>query len=280
MTRGVVSGHLTPAERVVQPAGQRCGPVFCRPAPDGRAVRKSVVRQRLGRASAGGTMGGPVQVLIVDEHGIVREGVRLLLGREDAIAVAGDAADGAGALRLAARLAAGDGLDLVLTELALPDMGGQELAGRLKAAHPGIRVLFLSTLSDDAPIADLLEGGGDGYILKQAAGQDLARAVRAVTAGETYLSPAVARRFVQQVRRGRARVRLADQLSAREREVLGLLAGGGTSKEAARALGLRPKTVENHRASILGKLGVANTAAAIRVAYEEGLLASRRDGAA
>lgn len=225
-------------------------------------------------------MGEPIRVLIVEGQGIVREGVRLLLGGAADIVVAGDVWDGAAALRAAARLAEGGGLDLVLTELALPDLDGAVLAARLKAAHPGLRVLFLALVPGDADIAALLDGPGDGVVLKQDVGGVLLAGIRAVMAGETYLSPAVARRFVRQVRRDRSRVRQTDRLSAREREVLGLLAAGDTSKGVAQALGLRTKTVENHRASILGKLGAANIAAAIRVAYEEGLLQPRRDGAA
>jgi DNA-binding NarL/FixJ family response regulator len=225
-------------------------------------------------------MGGTARVLIVEDHALVREGLRLLLQRADDIVVAGEAGDGAGALRAVARLADTGGLDLVLTDIGLPDMDGQEVARRIRADYPGLRVLFLSMLQDDAHIADLVAGAGNGYVLKQAAGRDLLEAIRTVMAGETYLSPAIARRLVQQLRHGGGWVRQTDRLSAREREVLGLLAEGGTSKGVAHTLGLRPKTVQNHRASILGKLGVTNTAAAIRVAYEEGLLDARRDGTA
>lgn len=223
-------------------------------------------------------MGGPIRVLIVEGYGIVRAGLRLLLGEAADLVVAGDAADGASALRLAARLADGDGLDLVLTELALPDMGGPELARRLKAAHPGVRVLFLSMLQDDAHIAGLVAGDGDGYILKQAAAADLAPAIRTVMAGGVYLSPAVARRVVHHARH--ARERASARLSEREREVLGLLAEGMTSKEVAQTLCLCTKTVDNHRANLLGKLGAANTAAAVGQAYQAGLLDLRREGVA
>lgn len=216
-------------------------------------------------------MGEPIRVLIVEGQGIVREGVRRLLEREGDIVVVGAAADGAEALRLAARLADRGGVDLVLSELGLPDMGGQALAARLKAAHPGVRVLFLSMLQGEADIAGLAAGAGDGYILKEASAGELAPAIRTVLAGGTYLSPAIGRRVLQHLRRGGERA--VTRLSARELAVLGLLAGGASSKEAARTLGLQTKTVENHRSNILAKLGVVNTAAAIALGYREGFLA-------
>jgi DNA-binding NarL/FixJ family response regulator len=121
-------------------------------------------------------------------------------------------------------------------------------------------------------VAALVEAGADGYLLKQAAFGELPAAVRAVAAGETYLSPAVAKQLVAHLRRGQRRERRLALLTPRERQVLALLAEGGTSKGAARALGLSAKTVENYRARILEKLGVANSAAAIALALRDGLL--------
>lgn len=213
-----------------------------------------------------------IRALIVEDHGIVREGLILILQQTDDIVVVGAAGDGATAKRLFERLLAENTVDIVITDLGLPDINGLEIVRHVKAQAPQVRTLILSMLSGDEQIRGMLEAGADGYILKQSAGQDLAQAIRTVMGGDTALSPLVARRMVQQVRRGRERDRHADMLSNREQQVLHLLADGSTSKEAARVLGLRTKTVENHRARILEKLRVSNTAAAIGLAYQEGLL--------
>jgi two-component system response regulator NreC len=227
----------------------------------------------------GGLAGGvPLRLLLADEQGIVRQGVRLILEREPGFAVVGEAADGAAALRLFARLCDDPGVDVVLADLVAPAAGGAELARRVKAHRPGARVLFLTLHHDPAHAAGLLEAGADGYLLKQAAVAELPAAVRAVAAGETYLSPAVAKGLVAHLRRDRTRERHEARLSAREREVLARLAEGRTSKEIARALGLATKTVENHRGHILEKLGVTNTVEAVTLALREGLLADPSGG--
>lgn len=216
-----------------------------------------------------------IRVLLVEDYGTIREGLRLLLQGAGGIDVVGVADDGEGGLRLFKRLVAGEGVDVVVTDLGLPDIDGLEVARRIKADHPQMRVLLLSIFADDAHIQGMLEVGADGYVLKQITGQELAQAIRTVAGGEMALSPLIARRMAMQVQRNRERNRHADQLSAREREVLGQLAIGATSKEVARQLGLSKKTVENHRARILEKLSVSNTAA-VGLAYQEGLL---QDGA-
>lgn len=216
-------------------------------------------------------MTGQIRVLLVEDHEIVRDGLKLILQRSDDIVVVGEAADGTSAVRAFERLADAETLDMVITDLGLPDMDGLEVVRRIKARNPEVRVLILSMFDDEDHITGMLEVGADGYVLKQSVGQDLAQAIRTVMSGEIFLSPVIARRMVQQVRRGRERERHTDLLTNREREVLGMLAEGSTSKEVARVLGLRTKTVENHRARILEKMGVSNTAAAIGMAYQEGL---------
>lgn len=213
-----------------------------------------------------------IRALIVDDHGIVREGLELILRQTDDIIVVGTAPDGANAIRLFERLLAENAVDIVITDLGLPDIDGLDIVRHIKGRAPQIRTLILSMLSGDEQIRGMLAAGVDGYLLKQAAGQELAQAIRTVMGGDTALSPVVARRMMRQARRGSERDRHADMLSNREQEVLRLLADGSTSKEAARVLGLRTKTVENHRARILEKLQVTNTAAAIGMAYQEGIL--------
>jgi DNA-binding NarL/FixJ family response regulator len=216
--------------------------------------------------------GAPIRVLLVEDHGIVRAGVRLILEREPGFAVVGEAADGAAAVRAFARLCDDPGVDVVVIDLGLPDLDGAEVARRIKAHRPGVRVLILTMHQDRGHVAALVEAGADGYLLKQTAFGELPRAVRAVAAGETYLSPAAAKGLVAHLRHDQARARQLALLTDRERQVLGLLADGGTSKGAARALGLSPKTVENYRARILEKLDVTNTTEAVARAIRDNLL--------
>jgi DNA-binding NarL/FixJ family response regulator len=218
------------------------------------------------------TADAPVRVVLVEEHGIVRAGVRLLLEREPGFAVVGEAADGAAAVRAFARLCDDPGVDVVVTELGLPGLDGAGVARAVKAHRSGARVLFLTMHQDPGHVAALVEAGADGYLLKQAAFGELPRAVRAVAAGESYLSPAVAKQLVAHLRHDQARERQLALLTARERQVLAQLAAGDTSKGVARALGLSAKTVENYRARILEKLEVTNTAEAVARAVRDRLL--------
>ena len=223
----------------------------------------------------------PIRVLLVEDHRLVREGVRLLLEREPGLAVAGEAADGEAGLRLFARLAAEGGVDVVVTDLGLPGIDGLELTRRVKARAPGTPVVLLTMHDGDDYLRGMVEAGADGYVLKQSPGQDLCGAIRAVVRGEPGLSPAVAGRLLGLLRQDKEGGRATDQLSGREREVLALLAGGLTSKDVARQLGLSAKTVENHRARVLAKLGAVNTAAAVALAHQHGLLdAAVQEGAA
>jgi len=220
-----------------------------------------------------------IRVLLVEGHRLVREGVRLLLERTPDIAVVGEAADGEAGVHLFARLATESLVDLVVCDLNLPDIDGLEVARRVKALAPGTPVVLLTMHDDEASLRGMVAAGADGYVLKQTTRRDLCDAIRATMRGEPGLSPAVADRLSALLRRGEGRGAQADRLSEREREVLGLLAAGLTSKEVARRLGLSPETVENHRARVLEKLGVANTAAAIGLAHQHGLLDAADHGA-
>ena len=144
------------------------------------------------------------------------------------------------------------------------------MARRAKALAPGTPVVLLTMHDGDQHLRGMAEAGADGYVLKQDTGAELCGAIRAAARGDSWVSPAVARRLVGLLRGGPRPP--GGALSAREREVLGLLAGGATSKEAARRLGLSAKTVENHRSRILEKLQAANTVAAIGLAHQQGLL--------
>ncbi len=218
----------------------------------------------------------PIRVILVEDHGIVRAGLKLILHHEPDIDVVGDAAEGREGVNLFARYSLDDAMggpvDVVVTDLGLPDIGGLEVVRRVKELRPAVRVLILTMYADDEHIRGMLESGADGYLLKSAASHELAAAIRTVARGEVAISPVVARRLMSQFQRRREQERYATILTERERQVLNLLAEGATSKELAQQLGLSTKTVENHRSRILEKLGVANTAAAINLAAQHGLL--------
>jgi DNA-binding NarL/FixJ family response regulator len=210
----------------------------------------------------------PIRVLLVDDHPVVRGGLRLVLTAGDAVAVVGEAETGREAIRLAGELAP----DVAVVDLGLPDISGLDVTRAIRAGLPSTRILIVTMYDEEEYILGVLEAGADGYLLKQSPGDELRSAVVRIHAGERVLHPRALQALI-----ARATSRPAppvEALSEREREVLQLLADGGTSKEIAVALGLRPKTIENHRARILDKLGAANSAAAVRAAVARGLIRS------
>jgi two-component system response regulator NreC len=216
--------------------------------------------------ATGATTRSGIGVLLVDDHPIVRAGVRYMLERESGFSVLGEAATGREAIRLAFELRP----DVVVMDVSLPDIGGLEATRAIKEHDPSIRVLIVSMHSDEEYVLGMLDAGADGYLLKQGPPEELRNGIVRVHAGERVLHQAALQALV--ARAVRPLVPPVESLSAREREILGYLADGATSKEIAVTLGLAPKTVENHRARILDKLGVANSAAAVRCAVARGLL--------
>lgn len=219
-----------------------------------------------------------IRVFLVDNYGIVREGVRCLLAQEPNLAITGEAASGAQALRLLTRFSQREMLgglpDIVVTERDLPDMAGPKFVRQIKAICPAARVLILTWRDDEDSFRTLLEHGADGYVLKQATAHDLVAAIQALARGDTYLAPAGARRLLTVVRRSQQPPSTPGLLSAREQEILELLARGATSQQIARRLNLGINIVENHRARLLQKLHATNTVAAIVSAHRAGLLSS------
>jgi len=205
----------------------------------------------------------PIRLLIVDDHPIVRDGLRGVFSGDPAFDVVGEAGDG---LEAIARAGALD-VDVVLMDLRMPRMGGVEAITELRRTAPAVRVLVLTTFDTDRDVLPAVEAGATGYLLKDTPRAELVRAVRAAHRGEAVLSPAVAGRLMGQVRGPGPEV-----LSARELEVLTLVAAGSTNREAAQRLFISEATVKTHLLRACTKLGVSGRTAAVAAAAERGLL--------
>ncbi len=210
-----------------------------------------------------------LRVLLADDHRIVREGLRALIDGQADMEVVGEARTGREAVRLARELAP----DLVVMDVAMPDLNGVEAARQIVQANPEAKVLALSMHSDAQFVARMLEAGASGYLLKDGAFDELEAGIRQVTEGKTYLSPAITGTVVKDyVRRmGEPEAEGVSPLSPREREVLQLLAEGLVSKQIAARLGLSVKTVETHRGRLMDKLGLRTVAELTKYAIRQGI---------
>jgi DNA-binding NarL/FixJ family response regulator len=205
----------------------------------------------------------PIKLLIADDHPVVRDGLSAMFAREPGFVVLGEASDGAEAVRLAQSL----GPDVVLMDLRMPGMDGLTAITELVRRHVAARVLVLTTYDTDSYVLPAIEAGATGYMLKDAPRAELLRAVRAAAQGQAVLSPAVTARLMSRVRTPGA-----GPLSQRELEVLELVAGGATNREAAARLFITEATVKTHLLNIYAKLGVGDRAAAVAEAFNRGLL--------
>ncbi len=212
---------------------------------------------------AAGTVPGPIRLLIVDDHPVVRDGVRGMFAGEDGFEVVGEAADGDQALAKAAVLHP----DVILMDLRMPGTDGVTAIRRLAAAGSSARVLVLTTYDTDSDVLPAIEAGATGYLLKDAPRDDLLSAVGAAARGEAVLSPRVGAVILDQVRQP-----ARDAVSARELEVLRLVASGFGNREAAERLFISEATVKSHLLHIYAKLGVNDRAAAVGAAFDRGLL--------
>ena len=205
-----------------------------------------------------------VRLLIVDDHAVLRSGLRLLLDRQEDLQCVGEAASAEEAMRAVERLLP----SLVLIDLEMPGMGGLLGIAKLRERRPELRVLVLSMHGEADDVRRAFEAGAAGYVLKTAADEELVRAIRAVAAGDRYLHPVLGA-VLAAPPAGRGPV---DELSVREREVLRMLALGYTNQEIAAALVVSVRTVESHRAHVMTKLRAASRAEMVRHAIEAGLL--------
>jgi DNA-binding NarL/FixJ family response regulator len=209
----------------------------------------------------------PIRLLLVDDHEVVRVGLRTLFGSTETIQVVGEAGTGDAAVKAAVRLKP----DVVLMDLRLPDKSGVEACREIRAACADTRVLFLTSYSDDDAVLAAVFGGASGYLLKEIGGKSLIHAVEAVASGHSILDPAVMRRVINSMK---SIVEVADKdkdkdkgdiLSPQERRVMALVAEGKTNKEIANALHLSDKTVKNYLSNIFQKLQVSRRAQAAAI---------------
>lgn len=207
-----------------------------------------------------------MRVLIADDHGIVRSGLRMLLDRQDDIDVIAEAADGAEAREIAIR----DRPDIAILDVRMPKLTGLQATREIRAQAPDVAVLILSMYDDERYLFEALKAGASGYVLKAQADTDLLDAVRAVERGEPFLTPQAQRALIKDVLgEGQAR---SDELTPREQEVVKLVAEAHTNREIAEILHLSEKTVENHRSNAMRKLGMRDRVELVRYAIRRGLI--------
>jgi two-component system response regulator NreC len=211
----------------------------------------------------------PIQILIADDHGVVRAGLRALLNAEPDLQVVGEAACGKEAVRFAVQRQP----DVVLMDISMPELDGIEATRRLAEQAPQVRVVLLTVHEDAALLREAIRAGASGYVIKRAVESELISAVRASVAGDLYVHPSMTRSLLDDQEPVSANSRALDRLTPREIEVLCLIAEGHTNTQIAKLLHLSPRTVETHRANIRAKLHLDSRADLVRFSIRHGLLA-------
>jgi DNA-binding NarL/FixJ family response regulator len=209
-----------------------------------------------------------IRTLIVDDHVMMRDGIRALLDLQDDIEVVGEASEGTEAVAKVEELKP----DVVVMDIAMPGMNGIEATQQIKAKNPNIKVLILTQHDKREYILSAIKAGGSGYVSKKALGSELINAIRTVYQGQSFLYPSAATTLIEELRRGVAGKDPFDQLTPREKEVLKLIAEGRTSREIADKLFISLKTVLAHRAKIMQKLKLHNRSLLIKYAMSKGMV--------
>jgi DNA-binding NarL/FixJ family response regulator len=215
----------------------------------------------------------PVKLLLVDDHPIVRSGLRMLFLAEPGMKIVGEAGSGAEAIEAVQRLQP----DVVIMDVSMPGMNGIEATRRIKAAHPQTAVLALTMYEDEQYFFEMLNAGASGYIPKRAAPDDLVSAIKVVAEGNVFLYSTLARFLMRDMaeRAAAEPQESEDALTAREREVLTCIAEGMTNREIAESLVISIKTVERHRENIMAKLDMHNRVELVKYAIKKGLIAEQ-----
>ncbi len=208
-----------------------------------------------------------IKILVVDDHAILRDGIRALLGLHDDIKIVGEASEGKEAIEKARELMP----DVVVMDIAMPGMDGLEATRRIRKKSPKVKVLVLTQYDNREYTLSAIKAGAAGYVPKRALGSELVSAIRAVHRGESFLYPSAAAALIEDYRQ-QAEEEPYDRLTAREREILKLIAEGPTSREIADMLRISLKTVLGHRTKIMEKLGIHNRTELIKYAMRKGLV--------
>ena len=210
----------------------------------------------------------PTQVLLADDHTLVRAGVRKILEAQPGVTVVGEVADGTAALDALAQIA----VDVLVLDLTMPGLDGFAVLRRARTLAPALKVLVLSMHADPEFVERAVRDGADGYLLKDSAVSDLVAAIQAVREGRAYHSPQIQRQLTDLLRGGAPTTSALDPLTERERDVLKRIAEGQSTKEIAAQLDISARTVETHRANLLRKLEVRSVAQLVRIAIRERLV--------
>lgn len=211
----------------------------------------------------------PVRLLVVDDHGIVRDGITLLLEQEDDIQIIGHAATGAEAVLAAQRIKP----DMIIMDLVLPDLSGVDVTRQILSEFPLMHIIVLSARGTAEHVYRAMRAGARGYVVKAAAGETLALAVRSVSAGSLYVTPGIIPVDVEELLNVSIPKTSFEKLSAREREVLRCIVAGSSSSDIAQRLALSSKTIDSYRSRLMVKLGVRNRSALIRFVIDNELIA-------
>lgn len=209
-----------------------------------------------------------LRLLLVDDHAVVREGLRSLLGSDDRFEIVGEAWDGVGALSAVER----QHPDVVVMDVSLPGLNGAQVTRKLKATHPNVKTLALTVHEEGGYLRSLMDAGASGYVLKRSAASELLRAIQVVGEGGTYLDSAIAEQLVGKLGHRRPAEGASLALSEREREVVGFVAHGYSNKEIATKIDVSVKTVETYRYRATEKLGLHSRADLVRYAIDQGWL--------
>jgi len=209
-----------------------------------------------------------IKILVVDDHAVLRDGVRALLGLHDDLEVVGEASEGKEALAKAQELMP----DVVIMDIAMPGMDGLEATRRIRKKHPKIKVLVLTQHDNKEYILSVIKAGASGYVPKRALGSELVSAIRSVKEGDSFLYPSAASALIEDYLQQTRDEDPYDQLTAREREIFKLIAEGHTSREIADMLFLSLRTVQGHRLKVMEKLDLHNRTELIKYAMRKGLV--------